>query len=99
MAEKAKDLYRRIGLPGYCRYIKALVNAAIMNCPVNIDDVRRALDVWGRDIIGLKGRDVRRRPESIGWIGNIPLPEEIWERHKSTMISIDYVFVHGLPQS
>ena len=97
MAETAKDLYRRIGLPGYKIYVKAVTSGAIMNCPVNVDDIKRAVDIWGKDVIGLKGRDVRRRPEPTGWMNDIPLPPEVLERHRSTMISVDYTFIHGLP--
>ena len=97
LAEKAKDLYRRIGLPGYKRYVKTVTNGAIMNCPVNVEYIKRAVDVWVKDVIGLKGRDVRRRPGSMGWMNDIPRPPEVLERHRSTMISVDYTFIHGLP--
>ena len=55
MAEAAKDLYRRIGLPGYKRYVKAVTSGAIMNFPVNVEDIKRVVDIWGKDGIGLKG--------------------------------------------
>ena len=97
LAETAKDLYRRIGLPGYKGYIKAVMSGAIMNCPVNVEDIKRAIGIWGKDAIGLKGRDVRRSPEPTGWINDIPLPPEVLEHHRSTMISVNYTFIHGLP--
>ena len=84
-------------MPEYRRYIKAVIHAAIMNCPVNVKDIKRVIDVWGRDAIGLKGRDVRKRPEVIGWISNVPLPPEVLERRRTTMVSVDYTFIHGLP--
>ena len=62
----AKDLYRRIGLPDDKRYVKSVTSGAIINCLVNVEDIKRAIDIWGKGVIGLKGRDVRRRPEPMG---------------------------------
>ena len=81
LAETTKDLYRRIGVPGYKRYVKAVTNGAIMNCTVDMEDIKRAVDIWGKDIIGLKGIDVRRKTEPMGWMNDIPLPPEVLERH------------------
>ena len=63
MAEKARDLYRRIGLLGYKRYTKSVMNGSILNCPINVDDIKRAIHIWGPDADGTKGIYVRRRPE------------------------------------
>ena len=45
MAEKAKDLYRGIDLQGYRRYFKAMTHESIRNCPVNVEDIKRAMNV------------------------------------------------------
>ena len=97
MVDKAKDLYRKIVLPRYNRYIKAVTNGSILNCPINVDDIKRSIHIYGPDIIGLKGKDTRRRPKPLGLLGNIPLPRDILKHHKEMMISMNYVFVHGLP--
>ena len=64
---------------------------------MNVEEIKRAIDVWGKYVIGLKGKDVRRRPEKMGWMSNIPLPPEVLGCHQRTMISVDYTFIHGLP--
>ena len=81
MADKASYLYRRIGFPGYSRMIKAIVNGCILNCPITVDDVKRAIHIYGPDIIALKGRNTRRKPEQIGMLGNIPLPPNVLRHH------------------
>ena len=97
MVDMTKVLYRRIGFPGYKRYTKAVTNGSILNCPINVVDIKRSIYTYGPDVVGLKGKDRRRRPKVLGLLGNIPLPRDILKYHKETMISMDYVFVHGLP--
>ena len=65
-ADVARDLYRRIGFLGYKRYIAAVRNGCMMNCPITIDNIKRAIHVYGPDVAGLKGKTTRRKPEPIG---------------------------------
>ena len=44
----------------------------------------------------MKGEIIRRRLEPISVIENIPLPLEIYEQRRNTMVSADYVYAHGL---
>ena len=55
------------------------------------------MDIYGSGMIGLKERSTRRRPEPIGAMSNIPLPPDILDRHKDTIILMYYTFIHGLP--
>ena len=52
--------------------------------------------VNGPDVAGMKGKNTRRKPELVGEIEVIPLPPDVLKHHKNTMISADYVYVHGL---
>ena len=89
-ADVARALYRRIGFPGYKRYINAVRNGCIMNCPINIDDIKRSIHIYGPDVAGIKGKTTRRKPKALEMIGNIPLTP-------NTMVSSDYVYLHTLP--
>ena len=59
-ADKAKKLYQSIGPPGYGRYIKWLATNYIRNCPITVDDAKRALHIYGKDIVKLKATSVRK---------------------------------------
>ena len=41
-ADAARKLYRLLGRPGYARFLTALRENQILNCPITIDDARRA---------------------------------------------------------
>ena len=96
IADRAQALYRRMRWPGYRRYLNAIKKSIIINCPVTINDIKRSIHIYGPDVVGLRGKMTRRRPEPIGLMENIPLQAEVYEHHRNTMISVNYVFVHGL---
>lgn len=97
MVDRARTLYMRIRWPGYRRYLHAISNSSIIQYPVTIDDIKRSLQIYGLDAVGLKGKKIHKRSELIGvMMENIPLPPETYEHHQVTMISVEYVFVHGL---
>ena len=60
MANKAKDMYRLMVFPGYKRYISAVRNGCILDCPINIDNIKRAIHIYDPDIATLKGKSTRK---------------------------------------
>ena len=56
MSDQLRYLYRRIGLLGDRRHINAITNGGITNFPVYVEDIRRAVDIYGPDVVGLKVR-------------------------------------------
>ena len=95
-ADQARILYRCIGMPGYSKFIRRLENGSILNCPITGNDVKRAIHVYGPDVATLKGWATRNRPKQIGTIISIPMSRDIIDRHPTTTVSIDYMFVQGL---
>ena len=95
-ADQARYLYRRLGFPWYKRCIKAVKNNSINNCTVTIDDIKRSLHIYGPADAGMKGKTTRRKSKPIGNVEVIPLPPEVLKHHKVTMLSVDYIYVHGL---
>ena len=48
------------------REFKSLIKAnMLMNCPVTVDDVDRAMDIFGHDVPNLKGKVVRKKPDVV----------------------------------
>ena len=96
-ADKARMLYQSLGYPGYKKYFKIVESNYLLNCPVNVDDIKRALHICGPDVAHVKGKTVRRRPQPLNRVGNIQIPATIMEYHSSIQLSGDYLFVQGIP--
>ena len=61
-AKKAREFYTMCMKPTV-RNLKHLVNGNfVKNCPVTINDINIAENVYGPDIATLKGKSTRRRP-------------------------------------
>ena len=54
-ANLARELYRKIGRPGEDAFENILRTNRIHNCPITVDDARRAVAIYGPDIPKLKG--------------------------------------------
>ena len=76
-----------------------MINGCILNCPINVDGIKRSVNIYGPDVVGLKGKSIRRTPAPIGVLSNMSLPPNILRHDKNTMVSMDYTFIHGLPHS
>jgi uncharacterized protein Yka (UPF0111/DUF47 family) len=90
-AKQARELQRRLGHPSVKDLIKMLSSGSILNCPVTVHDVKRAIEIYGPDLASLKGKTTRHKPESvkIETIDRIIPPEII--------ICLDVFTISGLP--
>ena len=61
-AKAARDLYQMIGYPSLNDYKNAIKYNMIKNCPVTIDNINVAEDIFGKDIYALKGKTIQRAP-------------------------------------
>ena len=60
-ADKARALYRKLGHPSEHEFNNILNNNMIRNCPITPDDAKRALNIYGPDIMTLKGKTAKSR--------------------------------------
>ena len=84
-------------MPGYRKFFKALTRNHIHNFPITIDDVKRALHIYGPDPAHLKGKTTRKKPAAIPITDLIPLPKDVVATQKFVNLSMDYFFVQGIP--
>jgi len=56
-ADQTRELYRKIGYPGYQHFSYLQDTNYFRNCTVTTDDVKRALYIYGKDIVVLKGKN------------------------------------------
>ena len=67
----------------------------IHNCPVTVDDINAAEDIFGKDIRALKGKTTRKSPFAVT-IDTIKMPKEIKKLHNNVFLGIDIMYINGL---
>jgi len=60
-AKQAKEVIRRLGHPSVVDTIQKINSGAINNCPVTVEDVKRAIDIYGVELAHLKGRTTKAK--------------------------------------
>ena len=64
--DAAKKLYINSGMSGSKKFFKSLENNLIRDCPLPVDDAKRCLSVYGKEIAKLKGSKTRKKSSKIG---------------------------------
>ncbi len=95
-AEKARSLQAALGYPSDADMNWILKSNQIQECPVNPDDAKNAMKIWGTDIPSLKGKTTRKAPEHVP-TDMVAIPTEIRTLHKIVTLSIDVFFVNKVP--
>jgi len=95
-ANKARKLYHHINMPDHNFFIKLIESNYFRNSPVTVQDAKRAMLIYGTDLAFLKGKSVRKRPDPIKTIQQIPIPQTIFDHHQQINLSMDYMHVQGI---
>ena len=66
------------------------------NCPLTVDDAKRALHIYGPDVESLKGKTVRKTPKAIEDMTRVNTTETLKDLHPHVNLSVDYFFVQGI---
>ena len=66
-----------------------------MNCPITVEDAKRAFHIYGPDVATLRGKMIRRTPKAI--VDYIPfeLPPELLKEFRRINLATDIFFVQG----
>ena len=94
-ADRARGFCKKVGYLGYNKYFKLLEMQYFRNCPITVDDAQRVLHIYGPDIEGIKGKKVRRRPNTINEMVCVSIPDTIKELYLNINLSADFFFVQG----
>ena len=95
--DDARKLYINMGMPGYQKFFSDLENNRIRDCELSIDDTKRCLNVYGKEIAKLKGSKTRKKSSKIKVMEMKPLPKTLVDTHSTDIISMDYLYVQGIP--
>ena len=89
-AERARSLYRALGMPSYQKFIKIVDTNTIKNCPVTAQDVKAALFIWGPETAVIKGKTTRIGPGRIPDTKCLPLPQTTRDFHSKVTLCVDF---------
>src|SRR5210317_1558710 len=67
----------------------------IKNCPVTIEDVKIAEDIWGKDISYLKGKTTRNKPPVVKF-DLVEIPKELKAKGYLVTLSIYTIYINGI---
>ena len=96
-ADRAVVLHRKIGRPSQTHFEMILRNNLIRNCPVTVDDARRAITIYGTDRASLQGKTVKKSGSHVPTFSPLEIPKPIVDDHEKVTLATDFFFVQGLP--
>ena len=94
-AKTARKLYNTIGNPSVHDFKNLIKMNSIKNCPVTIEDINIAENIFGKDISTLKGKTTRTKPIPVVK-DLIAIPTEIKMKHEKIELCADIMFIQGL---
>jgi hypothetical protein len=92
-AQRAPGL---IGHPSTKDFNNMVCSNMIKNCPVASNDVNNANKMFGQDFATLKGERASRNPPLV-MMDYIHIPKEIVDLNRNVTLTIDIMFMNGLP--
>ena len=94
---RAKEARRAMGMIG-CpskQDFKGRVRAnMICNCPIDVNDITNAHDMWGHDLASIRGKTVQWTPAPMV-AGYVAVPQSIINRNMTVTLAADVFFVDG----
>ena len=85
-----------LGHPTNRNFLGMVRGGMISNCPVTTNAVKNAYQIFGPDLAGIRGRTVRRPPESVT-TDYVQIPRAILKQHQLVTLAVDVMFVNGVP--
>jgi hypothetical protein len=68
----------------------------IKDCPVTVQEIYVAREIWGKNIAALKGKTTRRKSIPVAR-DYVKLPMELMKLHKDVFLTTDIFFVNKIP--
>lgn len=97
-ADRAVELLRKLKRLSQADFERILRNNLIRNCPVTVDDARRAVLIYGTDRATLQGKTVKNHGANVAVPTFIPteLPPLMLHDHRQVTLAVDFFYVQGL---
>jgi hypothetical protein len=95
-ARAARKAQAMLGHPIDRDFLGMVRSGMILNCPVTPSAVQNANHIFGPDLAGVRGRMVRRPPESVT-TNYVQIPCVLLEQHQRVTLAVDGMFVNEVP--
>jgi hypothetical protein len=96
-ADATRALYCKIGRPSESDFLTILSKNLIRNCPVTVDDAKRASIIYGPDLAAIKGKMTRSATAPhVPTFQAVPIPAHIATHHRNLTLCMDFFFVQGM---
>ncbi len=95
-AREAREAQAMMGHPTDREFLGMVRANLITNCPVSPTAVTNTNTIFGPDLAGVRGRTVRRPPESVR-TDYVQIPRAILERYQLVVLTADVMFINKVP--
>jgi hypothetical protein len=95
-AEIARNLYKTLSYPPMKDFKWVIRSNQIKDCPVKIQDIDVATNIWGKNIAALKGKTTRSKAHPVARY-YAKVPKELLKIHKEVFLTTDIFFVNKIP--
>lgn len=92
----ARRLQNIIGCPSIRHYKYIIRNGLLPNCPISVDDITAAEDIFGPNVGNLKGKTVRKPSHRVTGV-HIPIPPHIMSKYRDVTLAGDTMFINKMP--
>jgi hypothetical protein len=96
-ADKARALCRKIGRPSQQQFEQIFAKNLIRNCPVTVDDAKRAQLIYGPNVAALKGKITKGPSQHVPTFNPVQVPGFILQHHIDVRLCMDIFYVQGHP--
>ena len=66
-----------------------------MNCPITVEDAKRAFHIYGPDVATIRGKMTRKTPAAIKNYIPFELPPDLLKEFRRINLATDIFFVQG----
>jgi hypothetical protein len=84
-----------IGNPTEQEFAGMVHEKLIVNCPVTVQDVHNANQIFGLNLANLRGEMTMTKPEHVR-VDYVKIPRDFIKMHKYVTLVADLLFVNGL---
>ena len=95
-AEVARTLYATLSYPSLKDFKWVIRSNQIKDCPVTVQDIDIAQQIWGKNIAALKGKTARGKPNAVAK-DFVKVPMELMKLHHEVYLTVDIFFVNKIP--
>jgi hypothetical protein len=95
-AKAAREAQKMLGHPTNHKFLGMVRSNMVANCDVTESAIKNAHAIFGLNLAGVRGRTVRIAPESVR-VDHIQIPRVILDRHRIVTLTVDCMFVNGVP--